>query len=202
MKKKNKYFLSINIYFTEVIKIEKKLIKTRIIAVFGIFLLSFPSHFIYNLFPNILFSFFFPINESIFEHLKILFTSTIIYGLFDYLLLKKEQIKVNNFSFNLFLSSTLSILIFLLLYLPIYYIIGEFLPLTLLLMILTYSLCQLISYYILSIKKIPYLNTLSILFIILIYLNFIILTFSPPKEDLFKDPITNTYGFKKEQISP
>ena len=184
------------------IKIEKKLIKTRIIAVFGIFLLSFPSHFIYNLFPNILFSFFFPINESIFEHLKILFTSTIIYGLFDYLLLKKEQIKVNNFSFNLFLSSTLSILIFLLLYLPIYYIIGEFLPVTLLLMILTYSLCQLISYYILSTKKIPYLNTLSILFIILIYLNFIILTYSPPKEDLFKDPITNTYGFKKELIFP
>lgn len=184
------------------IKIEKKLIKTRIIAVFGIFFLSFPSHFIYNLFPNILFSFFFPINESIFEHLKILFTSTIIYGLFDYLLLKKEQIKVNNFSFNLFLSSTLSILIFLLLYLPIYYIIGEFLPVTLLLMLLTYSLCQLISYYILSTKKIPYLNTLSILFIILIYLNFIILTYSPPKEDLFKDPITNTYGFKKEQIYP
>lgn len=69
-------------------------------------------------------------------------------------------------------------------------------------MLLTYSLCQLISYYILNTKKIPYLNTLSILFIILIYLNFIILTYSPPKEDLFKDPITNTYGFKKEQIYP
>lgn len=183
-------------------KINQKLIKTRIIAVVGTFLLSFPSHFIYQLFPNILISFFFPVNESIFEHLKILFTSTIIYGLIDYLILKKEQIQFHNFSFSLFLSSTLAVLIFLIFYLPLYYLIGEFLPLTLLLMLLTYTLCQLISYYILSTKEIPYLNSLSILLIILIYLNFIILTFSPPKEELFKDSITNTYGFKKEQISP
>ena len=177
----------------------KKLKKLRILAVIGIFLLSFPSHFIYSLFPNLLISFFFPVNESIFEHLKILFTSTLLYGIIDYFLLKKEKLPVFNFSLNLFLESTLSIILFSLLYLPIYYIIGEFLPLTLILMIITYSITQLISYYILSLPKIPYLNTLSILFIILIYLNFIILTLNPPHTDLFLDKTTNTYGLHKEQ---
>lgn len=177
----------------------KKLKKLRILAVIGIFLLSFPSHFIYSLFPNLLISFFFPVNESIFEHLKILFTSTLLYGIIDYFLLKKEKLPVFNFSLNLFLESTLSVILFSLLYLPIYYIIGEFLPLTLILMIITYSITQLISYYILSLPKIPYLNTLSILFIILIYLNFIILTLNPPHTDLFLDKTTNTYGLHKEQ---
>ena len=177
----------------------KKLKKLRILAVIGIFLLSFPSHFIYSLFPNLLISFFFPVNESIFEHLKILFTSTLLYGIIDYFLLKKEKLPIFNFSLNLFLESTLSVILFSLLYLPIYYIIGEFLPLTLILMIITYSITQLISYYILSLPKIPYLNTLSILFIILIYLNFIILTLNPPHTDLFLDKTTNTYGLHKEQ---
>ena len=136
-------------------------------------------------------------NESIFEHLKILFTSPLLYGIIDYCLLKKEGITFHNFSLNLFLTSTLSVILFLLIYLPFYYMIGEFLPLTLVLMLISYGIVELISYYILSLSKIPYLNTLSILFIILIDLNFIILTFSPPHSDLFLDTTTNTYGIGK-----
>lgn len=176
----------------------QKLKFIKFIAIIGIFLLSFPSHFIYKFFPNILISFFFPVNESIFEHLKILFTSTLLYGIIDYYLLKKNSISFHNFSFQLFLTSTLSTIIFLLIYLPVYYTIGEILPLTLIIMLFTYFLNQLISYYILLLPKIPYLNFLSIFFIILIYINFIILTYSPPHTDLFKDTITNTYGIKKE----
>ncbi len=175
----------------------KKLKRLRIIAIIGIFLLSFPSHFIYSFFPNLLISFFFPVNESIFEHLKILFTSPLLYGIIDYCLLKKEGITFHNFSLNLFLTSTLSVILFLLIYLPFYYMIGEFLPLTLGLMLISYGIVELISYYILSLSKIPYLNTLSILFIILVDLNFIILTFSPPHSDLFLDTTTNTYGIGK-----
>lgn len=176
----------------------QKLKRLKIMGVIGIFLLSFPSHFIYSFFPNLLVSFFFPVNESIFEHLKILFTSPLIYGVIDYCLLKKEHITFQNFSLNLFLTSILSVILFLLIYLPFYYMIGEFLPLTLGLMLITYGIVELISYYILSLPKIPYLNTLSILFIILIYLNFIILTFSPPHSDLFLDMTTNTYGFERK----
>ena len=67
--------------------------KIKILAVIGIFILSFLSHFAYEIFPNIIFSFIFPVNESIWEHMKILFTSTLLYGIIDYLLLKKYNIK-------------------------------------------------------------------------------------------------------------
>ena len=66
--------------------------KIKILAVIGIFILSFLSHFAYEIFPNIIFSFIFPVNESIWEHMKILFTSTLLYGIIDYLLLKKYNI--------------------------------------------------------------------------------------------------------------
>ena len=89
--------------------------KIKLIAIINIFILSFISHYIYDLFPSILISFFFPVNESIAEHMKIIYTSTLVYGLFDYLLLKYNNIKFQNFRLNLFLTSTLSIVIFLIL---------------------------------------------------------------------------------------
>ena len=81
--------------------------KIKVIATICIFIISFLSHFAYNLFPNIIFSFFFPVNESIWEHMKILFTSTLIYGIVDYYLLKKNNIKFNNFSFQLYFTALL-----------------------------------------------------------------------------------------------
>lgn len=71
--------------------------KIKLIAIINIFILSFISHYIYDLFPSILISFFFPVNESIAEHMKIIYTSTLVYGLFDYLLLKYNNIKFQNF---------------------------------------------------------------------------------------------------------
>ena len=99
--------------------------KIKIIAIFGIFILSFLSHFAYDLFPNIIFSFIFPVNESIWEHMKILFTTTIIYGIIDFYLLNKYNIKYNNFAFQLYFTATASIPIYLAIYLPIYKLIGE-----------------------------------------------------------------------------
>ena len=56
----------------------------------------------YDLFPNVITSFFFPVNESIWEHMKILFTSTMIYGVFDYILMKRFNIKYNNLLLGLY----------------------------------------------------------------------------------------------------
>lgn len=171
--------------------------KIKILAIINIFILSFISHFLYNLFPNILVSFFFPVNESIAEHMKILFTSTLIYGIIDYLLLKINNIKINNFKFQLFLTSTLSIPIFLIIYLPIYQILKENLIITLLIMLLTYTICQIISYKLLTSKNYIYLNYIYIPLIILIYIIFIILTYNPPQTPLFYDTLNNYYGIKR-----
>lgn len=169
----------------------------KLIATLNIFLISFPSHFLYNFLPIPIMSIFFPVNESIFEHLKIIFTSTLIYSLIDYLLLKLNNIKFHNFILQLFFTSFISIPIFLILYLPVHFIIGEYLILTLLLLLITYLIAQIISYNILNSKPIPFLNILSIPLIIIIYIVFKYFTFNPPQNYFFYDTITNSYGIQK-----
>ena len=171
--------------------------KIKLIAVIGIFIISIISHFAYELFPNILFSFFFPINESIWEHMKILFTSTLLYGLIDYLLLKKNNIKYNNFSFQLYFTAFSSIPIYLVIYLPIYKLIGENLFISITLMILVYILEQYISYHILKEKEFKILNIISVPIIIIIYLGFIYLTYNPPHTYVFYDIINEKYSINE-----
>lgn len=169
----------------------------KLIAIINIFIISFPAHFLYDFFPNTLVSIFFPVNESIFEHMKIIFTSTLIYGLIDYLVIKLNNIKVSNFLFQLFFTSFSSIFIFLFFYLPISFIWGEYLPLTLSLLLITYVIGQIISYYILNYKSIPILNIISIPLIIIVYVLFFIFTYSPPESFFFLDTLTKSYGIAK-----
>ena len=168
--------------------------KIKIIAAINIFLLSFFSHFVYNIFPNTLISFFFPVNESIFEHMKIIFTTTILYGIIDYLLLKKNKIPFSNFPFQLFITSFLGIILYLILYLPIRAIFNEYLPTSIFLLLIIYIIMQVLSYHILNKPKIPIINKLSIPFIIITYIIFIFFTYYPPHNMLFYDTNTKTYG--------
>lgn len=175
--------------------------KIKVLAIVNIFLLSFPAHFLYNLFPNFLMSIFFPVNESIFEHMKIIFTTTCFYGIIDYIILKKNNISFANFPLQLFLSSFLSIPIYLVIYLPINCLIGEYLLLSIFLLLITYIISQIISYYILSLKPIPYINSLTIPLIILVYFIFTILTYFPPNNYLFYDTNSNSYGIAKKYVT-
>ena len=138
-----------------------------------------------------------PTNKTIFKQMKLIFTSTLIYGLIDYLLLRINNIKYNNFIFQLFFTSFISIPIFLIIYLPIRFIFGEYLILTLILLFITYVISQIISYKILETKPLPFLNIISIPLIIIIYSIFTILTLNPPKNFFFYDTLTNSYGILK-----
>ena len=102
-----------------------KLSTIKKISVFGLFGMSFLTHFIYNIFPNPLFAIFFPVNESIWEHMKLLSTTILLYGIIEYFLLKHYNIKVNNFLFSLFIMSVISIPIYLIIFLPFYYIYSH-----------------------------------------------------------------------------
>lgn len=168
--------------------------KIKIIAVIGIFLLSFISHFAYELFPNIIFSFIFPVNESIWEHMKIIFTSTLIYGIIDYLLLKKYKIKYNNFPFQLYFTSLIGIPIYLVIYLPLYKLLGENMIISISLLLLVYIMTQIVSYNILKEKKLKILNITTIPVILLSYLGFIYLTYNPPHTYIFYDITKDKYS--------
>ena len=171
--------------------------KIKIIAVFGIFAISFASHFAYSLFPNIIFSFIFPVNESIWEHMKIIFTSTLLYGIVDYILLNKNNIKYNNFPFQLYFTAISTIPIYLVLYIPLYKLFGENPLISISLLLLVYIISQYISYHILKEKKIKVLNTLIIPIILTTYLCFIYLTYNPIHNYIFYDTKEEKYGINE-----
>lgn len=170
--------------------------KIKIIAVLGIFIISFISHYAYNKFPNLIFSFIFPVNESIWEHMKILFTSTLLYGIIDYILLKKNNIKYNNFPYQLYFTALSSIPLYLILYLPLYKLLGENIIISILLLFIVYIIEQYISYCLLKEKEIKILNIIAIPIIITIYIFFIYLTYNPPHNYIFYDTKNEKYGIE------
>ncbi|MGM9849968.1 MAG: DUF6512 family protein [Bacilli bacterium] len=170
--------------------------KSRVIAVIGSFILSFIFHFAYELFPNFIFSIIFPVNESVWEHMKILYSSIVFYGIIDYFIGKKFNLKYNNFLFNLCFCSFVSILIYLGLFLPIYYKIGESMFLSISILLITYIIVCIISYYILKSDEFDY-NYVWIILLLIGYIVFGYLTYHPVKNQLFFDTHHEIYGIKK-----
>lgn len=172
----------------------------KISAILGIFILCFPFHFMYDWFPNTLFSIFFPVNESIFEHMKMLFSAIVVYGIIDYFVLKFFKQKRNNFLVSLFISALLSIPVFLVIYLPFYYLIGENMVINIGFLFLTIIISQIISYFILKSDNLPKLNIVCVVGIILVYIVFGLLTYYPPINDLFFDPTNEKYGLNTYNV--
>lgn len=175
-------------------EVNMNLKKLKIIAVIGIFLISFISHFAYELFPNLIFSFIFPVNESIWEHMKIIFTSTLLYGIIDYILLNKYNIKYNNFPFQLFFTALAAIPIYLVIYITLYNLLGENMFISIALLLIVYIMSQWISYNLLKEKEIKILNKLAIPIILTTYLGFIYLTYNPLHNYMFYDIANEKYG--------
>lgn len=166
----------------------------KIIGFFVIFLLCFPFHFLYEWLPNSLFSIFFPVNESIWEHMKLIYTSFVFYGIFDYLLLKKNKIVFNNFLIQLFLIPIIAIFIYLIIFIPIYKIIGENMIVSIGLLAIVILIEQILSYFILQYKEIKYQNIIGIIGIVLVYIIFGYLTYKPIENYIFYDTVKDKYG--------
>ena len=171
-------------------------IKLKIIGVIIAFGLCFPLHFLYEKFPNLITSIFAPVNESIWEHMKLLFGSLILSGVIQKIIASKTKIQINNICFSNFIGALSSIPIFLIIFLPIYHIIGENMPITIIIMLITIILAEIISYKLMN-KKDLKLESKTIFFVALIYIIFTILTYFPPETDIFMDPKNLTYGINK-----
>lgn len=173
--------------------------KVKTIGVIVIFLLTVLYHFLYDWFPNPIFSVLFPVNESIWEHMKLLYTGIITWGIIEHFIIKNSNIKVNNFWFQLFLTAISSIIIYLIVYLPIYNLIGENIIINIALLIIVIILEQIFSYYLLKDKeKKDILNKLSIGFIVLFYMVFLSLTYNPIKNYIFYDTQKDIYGLPND----
>lgn len=169
--------------------------KIKIIGTIVIFIFTVIFHFTYDLLPNALFSVLFPVNESIWEHMKLLYSGILTWGLIEYFILKKRNISTNNYWYQLFLTSFTSIPLFLIIYLPLYELFGENLILNIILLIIVIAITQLFSYILLkNSEEKTILNKISIILIILGYIVFAILTYNPPKNYIFYDTQKNYYG--------
>ena len=173
---------------------------SRIISATCIFLLCFLFHSLYEFLPNGLTAIFFPVNESIWEHQKLMFTSVVMWGIIDYIILKKCNVKYNNFFTSLFVSALTIIPIFLVIYLPFYYKIGPKMFLNIGVMGIAIILSQVISYFILKSKDFDKLNIVSFILIIVSYIVFAYLTYNPIKTELFFDTKDEKYGINNYNI--
>ena len=168
--------------------------KVKIISSIGIFILCFAFHFLYGLLPNTITAIFFPVNESIWEHVKLIFTSIIFYGIIDYIILNKFNIKYNNFFTSIFISSITSVPIFLSMYMPVFYKIGPKMFANISIMMIAIIISQIISYNILKRNSNELLNKISFLLIIISYIIFAYLSYNPPKARIFFDTKDEKYG--------
>ena len=169
--------------------------KIKIIGVIVTFLLTVLYHFLYKWFPNPIFEIFFPVNESIWEHMKLLYSGILTFNIIEYIIYRKKNINTNNFFTVTFLMMITSIILYLIIYLPLYDMFGENMIISISLLVIVIILEQIFSYYLLNYgKENKILNKVSIILIILGYVTLLSLTINPPRNYIFYDIVEHKYG--------
>lgn len=169
--------------------------KIKIIGVIVTFLLTVLYHFLYKWFPNPIFEIFFPVNESIWEHMKLLYSGILTFNIIEYIIYRKKNINTNNFFTVTFLMMITSIILYLIIYLPLYDMFGENMIISISLLVIVIILEQIFSYYLLNYgKENKLLNKVSIILIILGYVTLLSLTINPPRNYIFYDIVEHKYG--------
>ncbi len=170
--------------------------KIKVINVIFLFLLSFLWHFMYDLIPCNFIALFFPVNESIWEHMKIIYYCLLLSSVLEFILCHKFKIKISNFYISTMVKSLMGVIFYLIVFVPIYKLIGESMFVSIGLMLLIYILMEFISYRILQSEELN-INILPVIIIGLGIILFIILTFYPLHNFLFFDNVKFGYGILK-----
>lgn len=173
-------------------------IKTwKIITVIICIILGTLLHFTYEWSgENIIVGLFSAVNESTWEHLKLIFFPMILMAIIGYFV-------IGNKSYNYWLAQALGIIIAMIFIIVFFYTYTGVLGINNAIIniasfIIAVILGQYISFRLLKAIKIYNAETVSIFFLIILFLSFILYTFDPPKIPLFKDPINGTYGILDE----
>ena len=173
-------------------------IKIKIISAIITIILTFPFHFVYDLFPNVFTVAFFPINESVWEHLKLFITPAIIAYFVELFIMKKKRICIQNNYLALLIEIFSSIGFFMLIFSPVHYLIGENFIFNISLMIISIVLSKYFGYLLIKEKHELLLNIISIPLLLLLIIIMIVYTFKPQKSALFVDPATGESGYKEK----
>ena len=175
---------------------KNKIRNYQIFSCIFVFILGSLLHFTYDWSNgNSIIATFSSVNESTWEHLKLLFFPmliTIIIGMFFF----KNNVP------NFICSKTIGIIVAILFTVIFFYTYTGILGRNIAIIdissfFISTILGEFISY-ILIVNHYKCNNIISLIILSLLLLCFICFTFNPPKIDLFKDPITNKYGIIKK----
>lgn len=145
----------------------------------------------YSIFVGI----FTPVNESVWEHLKLGFTSLLIFSIIEYPFIK-------NYANNYFLAKALGILCLELIIVVFFYLYTSYtrrsiLFIDIFLYIVGCIACQIICYKLLTMKSLSKTSiNIGIILLIINAAAFILFTFIPPRLPLFLDSQTKSYGIQ------
>lgn len=166
------------------------IISTIIISMVGTLL-----HFLYDISKhNKIVGLFAAVNESTWEHIKIALTATIIWSLIDGYIYGINS----NYFLAKFLSLMVIIVLIPLLFYSYKYIFNKTSHFVNVLIFYIAIVCsQFLFSYIITCEPISYfVQYLSCIGIYIIFACYMIFTLLPIKNFIFKDPISNKYGFK------
>lgn len=147
---------------------------------------------------NLFVGLFTPVNESIWEHFKLILVPLTLFA-FVILFLKKDTLNNIMFatSFSIVLTNIFIYIIF-----TLYGALGF--PETVISSITIYALGMALGFLLIYIfshsTNFANTNIIGTILIFLIYISFMTLTFYPPRLELFRDKVTNTYGILKSRV--
>lgn len=175
----------LHILFHEVICL-KQLTRYTIIGIFFVLITGTLAHFLYDWSENNhIVGFFVPVNESIWEHMKLLFFPMLLYSLFVIFKLKKAYPCIaSSFCFGII---TGTLLIPLLFYSYTKICGKDFFVLDIGIFILSVIIAFWISYKLTLSCKFESYTFLLCFVVCLIFISFVLLTYHPPKTGLFSD---------------
>ena len=159
------------------------------IILFGVMSLV---HFVYDILNFDIIAIFFPTNESIFQHMKMIFTGFFLYYLVIYFF--RRRLEFDNIFLTNLISSVITIVFFLVICLPVRFRFGENMIFTFILLFISIFIGQFISYTYLKKDENKTLNMISIGIMAIIFIIFAYFTFNPMQNEYFWDPEHETYN--------
>ncbi len=168
--------------------------KRIIISILFIFGISFLYHSVYDIFPNYVTSLFFPVNESVWEHNKMIFMAYLTWMIVLLVFYRNDK---KNIVFATLISSLISIFLTTVIFTPIYFYVLNFehnLIITLGIYLFSIVVAQIVADKILESSYNRSREFVSLLLIGVTLVMFIYFTYYPLKVGIMYDYSTGSYG--------
>ena len=153
-------------------------------------------HFTYKFFgENNFVALFSAVNESVWEHLKLLFFPMLLITIIGYFYIGKN---IPSFLCSKTLGTITAMLFIIIFFYTYTGIIGKSI---LLIDIASFFVAVILGEYLsykLMISNFECNNIIAIIILIIILMWFVVFTYHTPKVEIFRDPVTNQYGIRKD----